>query len=44
MSGRSMPATASAWGRKLTAAGFAFFFAKGMLWLALGATLWQHGT
>lgn len=28
------------WIRRLGVAGFAFFFIKGMLWLALGAVLW----
>lgn len=38
------PISSSTWGPRLTAAGIGFFFAKGMLWLLLGATLWRHGT
>ncbi len=36
--------THGAWLKRIGAAGFAFFLAKGMVWLVLGATLWQYGS
>lgn len=31
-----------AWLRRLGLAGFMFFLAKGIVWLALGSTLWRQ--